>query len=165
MKKVTPLPVGRRVKFYPVFFEFSGRGLECAPVLFSGDVVGRANPFEDSSDLLGLLELCLVCGLHLCEGISEDLIEIFVSGLMPLLFGFEHGADLAELTGIEPDTGTAGALIYCHLLFDAEEVPHHDDAVTLGAISSFFEVKCYGGVGFDIEQGLAGGFVGFVEFL
>lgn len=153
-----------QVEFASLLFEGCAGRLESAPFLFSGDVIAWADESEHVRDFSGPLEAGVAFSLHCLELVAEDLIEVLVGGLVSFLFGVEHRADLLQLACVEPDSRAAGALVDFNLLFDAEEVSHHDDVVAFGALSFLFSVDDDAWVVVYIQQGFAGGFVGLIEF-
>jgi hypothetical protein len=140
-------------------------GLKSTPALFSGDVVGRANKPEHIGYFSGLGELFLVFGVHGREVGTEEVLKILMCCFSALVFRIEEASDFAEFAGIEPEAATACALIDLDLLPDAEEVPHHYNVITFGAIESFRRVYNDAFISLDVQQRFAGGLVGLVEFL
>jgi len=136
---------------------------ERAVILLSGDVVRWADESEHVGDFFGSVEFLLVLGQVGGELICEEVIEVFVEGLIALLFGFEERSHLAQLTRIEPDAGTLGTFVNLDLAFDAEEVAHHNNA-TFGALEPLRVVEAEIRVSLDVEEYFAVGFVRLVEF-
>jgi hypothetical protein len=78
---------------------------------------------------------------------------------------FDFVADLLEFAGVEPATAATGAFVNLDAALGAEEAAFQLDPVAAGAASFALDIDIDGGVLADVEEELAGGFLGLIDFL
>jgi len=76
--------------------------LKGAPILFSGNVIGRANKAKHICNLAGFVKLNFIFSPHCGQLIAKDFREILISRLVPFLFGIKETAYFCQLADVQP---------------------------------------------------------------